>query len=422
MLKVTGWQKIKWKVKISWSKNASLPIIAAALLLDKVTINNVPRIGDVLTFLDIIESLWVKIEFVWNTLKMDSTGMNLDNFKKELINKIRVWIFLLPIILQKFWEINIPFPWGCNIWKRAIDEHIKWLIRLGYKNLESDEIVNLTWKMDSWEKELIIDWFSVTATEMLIIASVLRTWKTIIRLGAIEPHVINLINFLNKWWAKITLDYDHTINVEWVEKLSNEVEFDVCSDYIEAGTFMVLWALSSEEYLDIENACILDLKSFISKLEESWVKFEQIWKDDLRVYNSIENLKAVRFQTKVFPWLPTDLQSPLCVMLTQADWISKVEEVIYEWRLNFLVEIEKMKWHSAILNPHEALIFWKTKLKWATVSSWDLRAWVAMIIAWLIASWDTYITNVEYIERWYEDIIGKMRNLWVVIERIKSKG
>ncbi len=421
MLKVIWWQKLFWEVEISWSKNASLPIIAASLLLRKVTLHNVPRIWDVLTFLNIIESLWVKVDFTRNTLKMDSSWMSLEKFNKELINKIRVWIFLLPSILQKFWEIDIPFPGWCNIWKRPIDEHIKWLVKLGYKNEDWMEKVHLSGSMEAWEKELIIDWFSVTATENLIIASVLRPWKTVLRLWAIEPHVINLIDFFNKAWAKIKLDYDHTINIEWVEKLADEIDFSICSDYIEAWTFMVLWALTSKEYIDIKNACILDLKSFLAKLEEAWVRFEKIWDDTLRVFNSIDNLKAVRFQTKVFPWLPTDLQSPLCVLLTQADWISKIEEVIYEWRLNFLVEIEKMKWHPAILNPHEALIFWKTKLKWATVSSWDLRAWVAMIIAWLVASGDTHITNVEYIERWYEDIIWKIRKLWAVIERVSSE-
>lgn len=421
MLKVAWWQKLSGVVEISGSKNASLPIIAAALLIDKVILNNVPRIGDVITFLSIIESLWVKVDFRGNTLKMDSSGINLSNFKKELINKIRVGIFLLPPILQKFWEINIPFPGWCNIGKRPIDEHIKWLVRLGYENVDWMEKVHLKWKMDSGEKEIIIDWFSVTATENLIIASVLRPWKTILRLWAIEPHVINLIEFFNKSWAKITIDYDHSIIIEWVEKLDNEVEFSICSDYIESWTFMVLWALASENYIDIKNACIKDLKSFLQKLEEAWVKFEKIWDDELRIYNSIDNLKAVRFQTKVFPWLPTDLQSPLCVLLTQADWISKVEESIYEWRLNFLVEIEKMKWHPAILNPHEALIFGKTKLRWATVSSWDLRAWVAMIIAWLVALGDTHITNVEYIERGYEDIIWKIRKLWAIIEKVDSE-
>ncbi|MDD2565284.1 MAG: UDP-N-acetylglucosamine 1-carboxyvinyltransferase [Candidatus Gracilibacteria bacterium] len=421
MLKVAGGQKIKGSVQISGSKNASLPIIAASLLIKKVTLNNVPRIGDVLTFLDIIESLGVKVDFQGNTLKMDSSEMNLDKFNKELINKIRVGIFLLPPILQKFGEINIPFPGGCNIGKRPIDEHIKGLVKLGYKNIDGMDKVHLSGKMDSGEKEIIIDWFSVTATENLIIASVLRPGKTILRLGAIEPHVINLIKFFNNAGAKITLDYDHSIIIDGVENLADEVEFSVCSDYIEAGTFMVLGALASDNYIDIKNACILDSKSFLAKLEEAGVKFEQIGNDELRVYNSIENLKAVRFQTKVFPGLPTDLQSPLCVLLTQADGISKVEEVIYEGRLNFLVEIEKMKGHPAILNPHEALIFGKTKLKGATVSSWDLRAGVAMIIAGLIATGDTYITNVEYIERGYEDIIGKMRKLGAVIEKVNSE-
>jgi UDP-N-acetylglucosamine 1-carboxyvinyltransferase len=161
------------------------------------------------------------------------------------------------------------------------------------------------------------------------------------------------------------------------------------------------------------------LTCFLEKCREAWVKMEDLGNDVLRVFKS-ENLANVKFQTNIFPGFPTDLQSPFSILLTQAEWISRIQEIMFEWRLNYLVEIEKMKWHPAILNPHEALIFGKTKLYGSTVSSWDLRAWVAMIIAWLIATWDTYITNVEYIERWYEDIIWKMKKLGVKIERIKA--
>ncbi|HBB27007.1 TPA: UDP-N-acetylglucosamine 1-carboxyvinyltransferase, partial [Candidatus Gracilibacteria bacterium] len=138
--------------------------------------------------------------------------------------------------------------------------------------------------------------------------------------------------------------------------------------------------------------------------------------DTLRVFRS-EHLKAVKFQTNVFPGFPTDLQSVFCILLSQAEGISRVQEIMFEGRLNFLVELEKMKGHPALMNPHEALIFGPTHLRGATVSSWDLRAGVAMIIAGLVATGDTYITNVEYIERGYEDIIGKIGKLGVNIER-----
>jgi len=418
MLKIKGGQEISWEVQISWSKNASLPIIAASLLVGKVVLNNVPRIGDVFTFLEIIKSLNIQVEFVWNTLKIDSTKMNLDNPNDELIKKIRVGILLIPSILNKFGEVNIPYPGWCNIGKRPIDEHIKWFKAIWYEDLSKWENVHLKWKTKSWNIELNAG-FAVTATENLIIANILREWKTTINLAAIEPHVINLIDFFNKAWAHISISYNHKIEIIWVRDLSENIEFDIIHDYIESGTFVIFGALTSKNYLDINNARINDLSCFLEKCREAWVKMEDLWNDKLRVYRS-ENLKAVKFQTNIFPGFPTDLQSPFAILLTQADGISKIQEIMFEWRLNYLVEIEKMKWHPAMLNPHEALIFGKTKLNASTVSSWDLRAWVAMIIAWLIAAWDTHITNVEYIKRWYEDIIGKMKNLGVIIEDVET--
>lgn len=414
MLKIKWWQQIGWTVEISWSKNASLPIIAASLLIGKVKLNNVPRIGDVFTFLEIIKSLNVQVEFEWNTLKLDSSQMNITNVNSDLIKKIRVGILLLPSILKNVWEVNIPYPGWCNIGKRPIDEHINWFKAIWYKDISKWENIHLVWKSKNWNITLNA-WFAVTATENLITANVLREWKTIINMAAIEPHVMNLIGFFNKAWAKITVEYNHRIVIEWVKCLTDEIEFSIISDYIEAWTFVIFWALTSKEYIDINNARINDLTCFLEKCKEAWVRMEDLWNDVLRVYRST-NLKAVKFQTNIFPGFPTDLQSPFTILLTQADWVSKIQEIMFEWRLNYLVEIEKMKWHPAMLNPHEALIFGKTKLHASVVSSWDLRAWVAMIIAWLIAEWDTYITNVEYIKRWYEDIIGKMQKLWVIIE------
>jgi UDP-N-acetylglucosamine 1-carboxyvinyltransferase len=182
------------------------------------------------------------------------------------------------------------------------------------------------------------------------------------------------------------------------------------SDYIESGTFMVIAALASKEYLDIENARIDDLYAFISKLKEAGVKVEDLGNDTLRVYRA-QNLKAVDIQTNIFPGFPTDIQSPFVILMTQAQGISKVHEVLFEGRLNFLVELEKMRGHVAILNPHQALIFGKTPLKAAQVTSWDLRAGAAMVIAGMIASGTTQVTNIEYIERGYENFVEKLLSL-----------
>jgi UDP-N-acetylglucosamine 1-carboxyvinyltransferase len=229
---------------------------------------------------------------------------------------------------------------------------------------------------------------------------------------------MNLIDFLRKAWADIKMRFDHEIVINWVEKLENNIEFEVIWDYIESGTFMVIWALSSKDYLDIKNARIYDLYSFIEKLKEVWVKVEDLWNDTLRVFR-VNKIKATNIQTNIFPGFPTDLQSPFAVLLSQAEWESKIHEVLFEWRLSWLVELEKMKAKINILNPHEAEIIWPVLLKWSTVTSWDLRAWVSMIIAGLVANWETLITNVEYIKRGYEDIVEKLKNIWANLEEFE---
>ncbi len=140
----------------------------------------------------------------------------------------------------------------------------------------------------------------------------------------------------------------------------------------------------------------------------------------LRVYRSREYLRAVKIQTNIYPGFPTDLQSPFAILMTQAEGVSRIQEMMFEGRLNMLIEIEKMKGHSAVLNPHEALVFGPTRLRGTTVSSWDLRSGVSMIIAALVAEGETTITNVEYIERGYEDIIGKLEALGATIGRVEG--
>lgn len=414
MLIIKGNNKLSGVVKVSGSKNAALPIIWASLLLaGKVKLNNVPKIGDVKTFLDILENIWVVYSWEENTLFLDATNLNNDNLNFEKIKKIRSSIFLLSPLLYFFKSINIPFPGGCKIWKRPIDAHLNWLKAIWYDYELDWDNIKLNWETQSGDK-ILNAWFWVSSTENLIVANVLRNGKTTIKNSAIEPHVMNLISFMREAWANIDIRYNHEIIITWVEKLASNLEFDIVSDYIEAWTYMVIAALVSEKYLDIKDARIEDLYTFIEKLKDAWVVVEDLWDDTLRVYKA-ENLKPVSFQTNIFPWFPTDLQSPFAILQSQANWTSRIHEVLFEWRLNFLVELEKMTAKIAILNPHEAIIFWPNKLKWTTVTSWDLRAGMAMIIAGLIAEWETKVTNVEYIYRGYENFVEKLKNLWADI-------
>jgi UDP-N-acetylglucosamine 1-carboxyvinyltransferase len=419
---VVKWQKeLSWTIKVSWSKNAALPILWAALLVNwRVTLNRVPKIWDVNTFLDILEWIWVKYTWEWNSLHFDSSKITNENLNFEKIKKIRSSIFLLSPLLHFFGKIRIPFPGWCSIWARPIDAHLNWLEAIWYNSKCDGEEIILDGKLKTGLK-ILNSSFWVSSTENLIVANVLRDWVTIIKNAATEPHVMNLIDFLRKAWADIKIRYNHEIIITWVYWLKSNFTFDIVADYIESGTYMVIWALASKEYIDIIDARINDLYTYIEKLKEAWVKVKDLWNDVLRVYKA-EKLKAVKIQTNIFPGFPTDLQSPFSILLTQAKWESKIHEVLFEWRLNFLVELEKMWTKYLIHNPHEATIIWPNNLKWwQTVTSWDLRAWAAVVIAWLIASWETKITNVIYIYRWYENFVQKLKKLWADIEERELK-
>ena len=333
--------------------------------------------------------------------------------------KIRVSILLLAPLLNRLWSINIPTPWGCNLWKRSIDWHLSWLQDVWYDVSYLDEQIKLSWKQKSWDLE-INAWFWVTVSENLIVSNVLRKWKTIIRLSAIEPHVINLIDFLRTAWAEISLRYDNTIIINWVNSLKSDFSFDGISDYLQSGTYMIIWALASKDYLTIKNARIKDLYFFIERLKEAWIKIKEDLKNDVVEVYKADSLKPVSIQTNIFPWFPTDLQSPFAVLMTQASWKSNIFEILFEWRLSWLVELEKMWANIDVINHHEAIINWWKTLKWAEVTSWDLRAWAAMVIAWLVADWETLIWNVEYIHRWYENLVENLSILWAEIEEVES--
>ncbi len=413
------WKKdLEGSVKISWSKNAALPILWAALMLNwKIKLNRMPKIWDVNTFLDILKWIWVDYNWEWWSLILDSSNINNDNLNFEKIKKIRSSIFLLSPLLHFFWSIKIPFPGWCKIWRRPIDSHLNWLKAIWYDYTYENDYISLDWKMSDWDK-ILNWWFWVSSTENLIVANVLRKWKTTIKSSAIEPHVMNLISFLRKAGADIKIRYNHEIIINWVDSLVSDFEFDIVADYIESGTYMVIWALASKEYIDIIDARIDDLYVYIEKLKEAWVKVEELWNDTLRVYRT-KDIKSINIQTNIFPWFPTDLQSPFSILLSQANWVSKIHEVLFEWRLNFLVELEKMTANLAIMNPHEAVLFWPNDLKWGvTVTSWDLRAGAAMVIAALIAKWETQISNVEYIYRGYEDFLLKLKSLWADIKEV----
>ncbi len=424
MYKVKWWKELSGTIAVGGAKNAVLKIIPAALLLRKVTLKNVPNIEDIQTFLHILKGYWVVCSYDAEAREftMDSTDLkNLEWVEHSHFSDIRASIMLLAPILERLGNIYIPTPGGDKIGRRGIEAHVDWLNNIGYSIsvVEEDwkEFISWEGKSESWDK-IINASFSVTGTENIITSNVLRPGETIIKNTAIEPHVMNLIDFLREAWADIKVRYDNTVIVNGVSELKEEMDFEIISDYLQSGTYMVIAALCSKDYLDIQNARIEDLYTFLETIKKAGVKYEDLWNDTLRVYRS-KNLTAVDVQTNIHPGFPTDLQSLFAILMTQATWESRIHEILYEWRLGWLVELEKMWGNAKIINPHEAKLFWPTPFEGAMVTSWDLRAGCAVVIAGLMAQWETTVTNIKYIKRGYENFLENLQSLGADIEEVE---
>ena len=407
------------EVTIAGSKNAALPLIASALLVPgKVLLKNVPDILDVHDFIHFYESLWAQCIFENNTLEIDTSEISLQNIDTSKIARTRAGIYFIAWLLSRFGKASIPFPSGDKIGKRPIDEHINGYIDMGYEFKQWDDMLHFS-GTGSQQDVTITAYFAVTATANLIMWAATREASTTIQLAAFEPHIFNLIDILRNAGISIDVKYDHTIIVHGTKSIKSEIKHEVISDYLQSWTFAIIAALAAKDYIDIHRARISDLWAFLYKLHEAWVKTEDLWNDTLRVYRATE-LKAVNIQTNIFPGFPTDLMPLFTVLMTQCEGTSRVHEILYEGRLNWLVEYERLQGQPRIINLHEAKITGPSTLVWNNVNSWDLRSGAAMVIAGLIAQWTTKVDNVYWINRWYDNFLWKLQSLGADIQEIDS--
>lgn len=417
---INWWKKLSWEVKISWSKNAALPILCATVLHKWTTIlKNVPNISDIHTLIKILEFLGSKVKFEKNTLEIDNSNLENKFIPIELVHSLRWAILLLWPLLARFWKAEMAQPWWCVIWRRPTDAHLNAFEDMWCEILESEKNLRVQIKNSEIENfKIRMSEMSVTWTENALCFASSKDFCEI-SLCASEPHVQNLCDFLEKIWTKIEWIWSHNLKISWNNFVNSEekVEHKIVSDYLEVWTFAVAAAITWWN-LKIKWANEWDLDSFWLKMEEAWVKFKHS-ENEVEIFkNNPENFKPVKIHTAVFPSFPTDLQAPFVILQTMAKWESQIFETLFEKRLNFLFELEKMWCKMEIQNPHFAIINWWKQLKWAEVTSCDLRAWAAVVLAWLIAKWETTVLNIKYIDRWYENFEEKLRNIWAEIKRI----
>ncbi len=414
---VEGGQPLSGTVKIHGSKNAALPILAATLLTkDECTLRNVPNISDIHAFLEIMKGLGAKFEYARGTLKIQTAKVGTIQAQKELVQQMRASILLLGPLLARKGEAEMVFPGGCVLGKRSIHAHTHALEKLGATIEDTEDGIRATAKSLHGTKIIMAE-SSVTATENAIMAAVLAENTTKIHWAAMEPHVQDLCYFLNSMGAQIRGIGTHTLFIEGVSSLHG-TDYEITSDYLEAGT-LALAAVLTRGTVTLENIVPDHLDSFWQKLgevgahftlTENSVTFKPLPKN--QYFQPVEQLK-----TAVFPGFATDLQAPFTVLLTQADGESKMFETLFDGRLNYLYELEKMGAKVEIHNSHQATIYGPTPLRGTKIVSCDIRAGAAMVLAALTAQGVTEISDIRYIERGYQDLHKTLNNLGARITR-----
>ncbi len=415
---IQGGKKLEGTVNISGSKNATLPILCAAMLTkEKVTLTNVPDIADIHSMISILEAFGAKIKFEKGVLEIDPANLQNKQAPDDLVNRMRASILIMGAFLPRFGEIKMAFPGGCVLGKRSVFAHTHAFQQLGCKIIDEKKGLHLKCKKLK-ASTIILPELSVTATENAIMAAVLAEGESEIRLAAAEPHVQDLCLFLNKMGAKIKGVGTNNIRIKGVKVLKG-CKYKVTGDYLEAGTFAIA-AVATRGDVMIKGINPDHLDSVWQKLHEIGANFE-LGKNWVHIKTHKGSLKAVKMlRTAVHPSFPTDLQAPFSVLLTQTRGVSKVFETLFEGRLNYLFELEVMGAHVELMNPHQALIIGPSKLKALPISSFDIRAGAAMVIAALVASGETEVSNINYIDRGYENLEEKLRTLGAVIYRVEN--
>jgi UDP-N-acetylglucosamine 1-carboxyvinyltransferase len=414
---IEGGIPLKGTVSVSGSKNAALPILCASLLTsEKVVLHNVPHIEDIESMVEILASLGARVRFRnRHTLEIENDQVHSGYVESAKACKMRASILLLGALLGRFHAVSVSYPGGCVLGKRPIDAHIKAFRRLGAKAVINNDRIDLVAKTLQGKK-IIMSEISVTATENIIMAAVLAKGTTEVRLAAAEPHVADLCSFLVSMGAHIEGIGTHTLRIEGVSALHGTT-YMITSDYLEAAT-LLLAGIITRGTVTVKNVFVDQLDAFFNKLDEVGVKYK-IEGTDVMVFPTKRFRVPSRVESRTYPGFPTDLQAPFAVLLTQCEGVSKIFETLFEGRLNYLFELEKMRARVEILNPHQALVIGPSRLKGITVSSLDIRAGAAMVLAALIARGTTEINNVVYIDRGYENLEKKLRQLGAHIKRVK---
>lgn len=414
---IQGNANLTGSVTISGAKNAALKIIAASLMAETAsTIENVPNISDINTLEDIIRSIGAKITVRGNSVTIDPTSIDKTVLDHDLTKKLRGSIVLAGPIIGKYGKVTFAQPGGCLIGARPIDSHLDIMRQFSVKVESTNDSYSLLGKPKA--ADIILPEMSVTATENAIMTAVLAEGISTISVANVEPEIGELIDYLNGMGAKISGRDTHKLQIEGVSKLLG-IRHRIMPDRIEAGTFLCL-AIASNSNITICDVVPDHMSIVTKKLLDMGAKFsfEKTTDGKINIVTQKRGvLNSIDIDPRTYPGFPTDLQSVYAVLSTQSDGPTRIFETLFESRFGYISELKKMGVNISIESPHIVYIYGPEPLNSAKITSSDIRAGAALVIAALIASGETTIDNVEFIDRGYEKLDEKLRSLGANIER-----
>ena len=412
---IQGGRPLQGTVEISGAKNAAVAIIPAALMVNGVVVlENLPRISDVDKLLTILEHLGAKVRHIDNnTAEIDCREVHFQDAPFDLMRKIRASYYLIGAMLGRFGTAKTTMPGGCNFGARPIDQHIKGMEALGATVVVENGFIYANAPMGGLVgSKVCLDMVSVGATMNVMLAAVFAKGRTIIENAAREPHIVDLANFLNSMGADVRGAGTDTLKIFGVEELHGGT-YAIIPDQIEAGTFMCAAAATGGDVI-INNVIPRHLECISSKLRETGTEVEEL-ENAVRVYRT-KPLKPTKIKTMPYPGFPTDMQPQMGVLLALADGDGTITESIYDTRFKYCEELRRMGADIDVTNA-KAVFHGVKQLHGERVRACDLRAGAAVVIAGLCADGVTSVEDIHYIERGYEDFVGKLSALGAKIRK-----
>lgn len=414
-LKIEGGAALSGDIRISGAKNAALPILAATLLAGKkVTVNNVPHLRDVTTSIALLQRMGVEVSVDERLgVTVDANTLTERKAPYDLVKTMRASILVLGPLLARHGEASVSLPGGCAIGARPVDLHVAGLKAMGAEIEISEGYIHAKARRLQGA-HIVFDVVTVTGTENLLMAACLAKGESVLENAAREPEIVDLANFLISMGAKIEGAGTGTLRIQGVDELGGG-SYAVMADRIETGTYLVAAAMTRGK-VRLQNSRAADLEAVLQKLGEAGA---DIHIEDAAITLDMQGKrpKAVDIRTAPHPAFPTDMQAQFCAMNAIAEGVGTVIETVFENRFMHLSELQRMG-ADIRLEGHTAIISGVDSLTAAPVMATDLRASAGLVLAGLVAEGETLIDRIYHIDRGYECIEEKLRQLGARIQRV----